>query len=235
MILKKTDRDIDVIAYHGWGFQAGFWDPLKQTLDGSVRFRTADRGYFSEEHSPVFSEKRDRFNVVFAHSFGLHWCPGEVLSRADHLVVFGGFLGFHPSESARQRKSKLVLRQMLTQFVEDPQAVLNRFYQNCFFPEKPIASVPEEMNHDLLLSDLSRIDEDMQDRQRIFEKPSLTILQGTRDKIVDKAIARKMYHQLRYRSQYFEIMKSGHALPATHPDKCADIFHTVIEEVRIAQ
>jgi pimeloyl-[acyl-carrier protein] methyl ester esterase len=223
------DPATHIIAYHGWGFTASFWDSIKKYLHGGVLFESADRGYFSKPSNPDFNGSRSGNKVVFTHSFGLHWCENEVLEAADHLVIFSGYLNFHPSQQDEFRRSKLVLRQMLSQFVKEPETVLKQFYRNSFFPQQNDVSIPDSINHDLLLADLSKIDSDEHGKQRIFDSKSITILHGSDDLIVDKSGARDMYHSLRYRSQYFEIMNAGHALPVTHAEKSSEIINSLIK------
>lgn len=223
-----NNKSVHIIAYHGWGFDASFWKPLQKQLQSNIRFDPAVRGYFLQEKDPVFDPDEDTEKVVLTHSFGLHWCPDEVLEQADHLMILGGFLNFHPSQKEEEKRSKLMMRQMLTQFVDSPEKVLEQFYKNSFYPQRVTWNPPESLNHDLLLSDLSNIHQDSQPRQRIFDVGAVTILHGSDDRIVHKDAARDMFHSLRYRSQYFEIMKAGHAFPMTHIDKCTEILKTVI-------
>lgn len=220
--------DTHIIAYHGWGFSAGFWDPLRFILDDGIRFETAERGYFSAPSRPQFDEEQSIRKIVLAHSYGLHWCDRDVLSQTDHLVIMGGFLNFHPEEVNEHRRSKLVLRQMLSQFVKAPKTVLKQFYNNTFFPQKPSFKLPSNLNHDLLLADLSDLDRDEQSHQKVHNLDSITILHGSEDLIVHKHSAREMYRALRYRSQYFEILNAGHAFPVTHAEKCLEILNPIL-------
>ncbi|MEX0906384.1 MAG: alpha/beta hydrolase [Balneolaceae bacterium] len=220
-------KSVHIIAYHGWGFDASFWNPLQDCFNSNTRFDAAERGYFSKKKEPSFDSDRT-INVVLTHSFGLHWCPDEILNQADHLMILGGFLNFHPSKEEENKRSKLLLRQMLTQFVDSPETVLEQFYKNSFHPSPSVLESPKNLKHDLLLSDLSCIQQDSQPQQRIFDVNTVTILHGSDDLIVPRKAARDMFHSLRYRSQYFEIMKAGHAFPVTHIEKCAEIINTVM-------
>lgn len=225
----KKNYNTHIIAYHGWGFNASFWDPLKKCLNSDIFFEAADRGYFSSSNNPDFNSSTAENKIIVTHSFGLHWCPDEVLNSADHLVIMGGYLNFHPPEKDEYRRSKMNLRQMLSQFIERPQFVLKQFYGNSLAPQKNDIEVPDSMNHDLLLSDLSRIDRDQQSHQRIFDCNSIVILHGAEDLVVHKSIARDMYHSLRYRSQYFEILNAGHAFPLTHSEKNIEILSSLFK------
>lgn len=216
-----------IIAYHGWGFTASFWDSLKMEMDSDVLFEAADRGYFSNPANPGFEPSSKAKKIVLTHSYGLHWCNDHILESADHLVIMGGYLNFHPVDNDEFRRSKLNLRQMLSQFIDNPKVVLNQFYRNSFSPQNNEVDIPDSINHDLLLSDLSKIDLDEHPLQRIFDCNSISILHGSDDLVVNKSIAREMYHSLRYRSQYFEILDAGHAFPVTHAKKSSQILTSI--------
>lgn len=195
-----------------------------------VQFKAADRGYFEKPEPAGFSDKTDLRKVVFAHSFGLHWCPDEVLEKADHLVVFGGFLNFHPENEKQRKRSFLIVQQMLSHFVEKPKEVLRKFVENAFYPQKATRTdVNGDIDHEKLLTDLTRIQHDRLSEQFLHEIPEITIIHGENDKIVSNQKGRELYQKLRYRSQYFEIKKAGHAVPATHCKKCYALLKPFIE------
>lgn len=221
--------DIEVIAFHGWGFDSSFWQPLQQNLD-QISFLFADRGYFLEPSNPEFSKPNASYKVVMAHSNGMHTCPDEILNQADHLFILGGFLRFYPSQRILRKKKKLMVRQWITQLVDQPENVLIEFYKYCFEPEDQQLRPAKEIDHDKLLNDLTVLDEDNYSLQRFFDVPNITILHGSSDQIISQDEAREMYHSLRFNSQYFEILNTGHSFPFTHPQKTADIIQTVLSE-----
>lgn len=223
------DPKTHVIACHGWGFNRTFWNPIHDLLDNTFIFDVAERGYFSEKKAPEFCANPDLLKVLITHSYGLHWCSDSLLKQADHLIVMGGFLQFHPNKKDEGRRSKLIVQQMLSHFVKKPLEVLEQFYKNSFHPSKTKLNAPKDMDHDLLLADLSDLHRDLQPRQRIFDMNNITIIHGSDDLIVQKQNARQMFNELKYRSQYFEILRAGHAFPVTHADKCLEIIKTVID------
>lgn len=223
------DPKTHVVACHGWGFSRTFWNPIRDLLDDTFIFDVAERGYFSKKKTPKFCTNSDLSKVLITHSYGLHWCSDTLLKQADHLIIMGGFLQFHPQNKDEGSRSKLIVRQMLSHFVEKPDEVLKQFYKNSFHPTKTNLNAPKDMDHDLLLADLSDLHRDLQPRQRIFDMNNITIIHGSDDLIVQKQNARQMFNELKYRSQYFEILRAGHAFPVTHADKCLEIIKTVIE------
>lgn len=220
-----------IIAFHTWGFDSSFWKGLESLFSPAegFRFESEERGYFSSVKPKSAIQFEPSLNkVIFAHSFGLHWCEDSILEKADHLVIFNGYLNFHPGQADQFRRSKHSLREMHSQFVKSPESVLNQYYRNAFHPQKNSLKVPDMMNHDLLLADLIRLDNDNQGVQRIFDSKQITIVHGTEDLIVNKQSARSMYHALRFRSRYFEVVKAGHALPVTHSEKCHEMVLPLI-------
>lgn len=226
-----NDFDIHIITCHGWGFDSGFWRTLEYRMGNRFVFNHADRGYFGKPSTPDFPKDPGVKKILFLHSFGLHWCSDRLFREADHIVIMAGFLNFHPSNRDDFKRSRLTLREMQSRFVESPSEVLKRHYINSFYPQKPDYLHPANIQHDLLLSDLGLIDNDAHVRQRIFDAGPITIIHGSDDLIVDKETARNMYHDLRLRSQYFEILNSGHAFPVTHSEKCAEILTPLIQTI----
>lgn len=219
-----------IIAYHAWGFDGSFWNELKSLFssDKGYRFESADRGYFNGNDTGRFKFEPSLKKVLFVHSFGLHWCSDEILEEADHLVIFNGYLNFHPLNSIQYKRSRHNLKEMHVRFVKSPGSVIDRYYRNSFHPQKSSKCVPERFNHDLLLSDLIEIDNDTHPVHRVHTLKEITILHGSKDLIVNKHNARQMYQSLRFRSRYFEIVNAGHALPVTHASKCYEITAPLI-------
>lgn len=224
------NKNYHIISYHGWGFNPDIWKPLQVELESSeVHFENANRGYFSDSYEPNWREEKNESveKIVLLHSYGLHWCSKEILKNADHLVMISSFLNFHPPGKKQKKRSKLILQKMLSQFVERPKKVLQKFYDEVFYPETAKLDVPNPLNHERLLSDLSDLDRDMQENAKVFEMNSITIIHGDDDQIVDNEIARSMYSKLRLRSQYFEIKNAGHGLPYTHSSKVFEILNSL--------
>jgi len=223
-------KDSHIIAYHGWGLSSEFWSKWDSVLSHAVKFEVSNRGYIGPDQIIRFDSESPSKRILFVHSFGLHWCPHDVLSMADHLVIFGGFLNFHPDSERQSKRSRFFVQQMLSRFVDEPEEVLQKFIKNVYYPNMPDNRfVQSDIDHDKLLADLSMIQHETQSIQILHEVPEITILHGEKDKIVSNTKARKLYHNLRYRSQYFEIKHAGHALPHTHADECYSFLKPLIE------
>ncbi|MEX1063013.1 MAG: alpha/beta hydrolase [Balneolaceae bacterium] len=210
----------ELITFHGWGFSPNVWEGWESILPSAVRFIHADRGYFGPPCKPSFSESSGR-KVLLTHSFGLHWCPAGLLAEADHLVVLSGFLDFHPAATEENRRSRLVLRQMLSRFVEKPGEVLRMFYKNAFSPDKVTSEeFPGTFNHDNLLSDLDILGTSRLNPEKLLRVPGITFIHGEADEVVSNTKGRSMYADLQDNSQYFEIKQAGHCVPFTHAEQC---------------
>lgn len=224
-----SSRSYQVFAYHGWGFDPSIWDPLQEEMGPDINFEAANRGYFSDPYLPSWNQNSDFEKILLVHSFGLHWCDNSILQEADHLVIISGFLNFHPDNEEPRKRSKLTLRKMQSQFVDSPDKVLQKFYEQVFYPEQPKLDLPTDLRHDLLLADLGDLDHDNRNNADIFDTNSITIIHGSADQIVDNELAREMYSKLRLRSQYFEIKKGGHGLPVTHSSKIFEILNSLLQ------
>lgn len=232
---ESSDRlSTEIITYHGWGFSSAIWKHWTAILPAGTSVSHADQGYFGERIQPEFRQLSSR-KVILTHSFGLHLCPEQNLKEADHLVIMSGFLSFHPEKSADNRRSRLVLQQMMSRFVEKPKEVLSGFYKNTFSPVNGIIKVADTFSHDRLLEDLGKLETSRLTPEYLYQVPEITIIHGEADKIVPKDKSRRMFAVLRRRSQYFEIKHAGHGVPFTHSEQCCKfllpaLFHEVSEE-----
>lgn len=210
---------LELIAYHGWGFDRSFWKSWQKWMPEFIEWNSFDRGYFGEAGKPEFSSA-SKARVIITHSFGLHFCTDGALKQADALLIFGGFLSFHPQAAQFRRRSRLVVNEMINQLREDPEKVLRAFYRNVYHPEKSFESPPADMNTDLLLEDLKRLHESARSLPELKKKAKIFIFHGADDAIVPKRKGRALYEMLGTQAQYFEIRNAGHALPVTHAAKC---------------
>lgn len=221
-----------IIAYHGWGLSGDAWQPWHKLFSDEIQFDSADRGYFGKPFTPIFNPACSK-KIVFAHSFGLHWCDQSLLREADILVLFSSFLKYHPESKKQEQNSILKLRQMMGRFVEKPEEVLQTFYKDVYHPNKPLPIPEGSLNHELLLEDLSLLHTSEISLQTLHQIPFIKIFHGSEDKVIPKKSARDLYHQLRHRSQYYEILQKGHSLPYTDADSCYPILKPEFETAEI--
>jgi pimeloyl-[acyl-carrier protein] methyl ester esterase len=211
--------EIELITYHGWGGDDSFWSGLQKNVPDKIHWKNFDRGYFDKPTSPGFTEKNGT-KIVLTHSFGLHLCPNEILDRADTLIIYSGFLHFHPQAAQFRRRSKQVVAEMISKFKERPYDVLKAFYRNVFHPEKEFDLPPKTINNELLLEDLKLLNKNKQALPSLKKNAKVFIFHGADDAIVPKRKGRALYQKFGRKAQYFEIKQSGHGLPLTQPDRC---------------
>lgn len=224
--------EAEAIAFHGWAFDASCWEPWGELLASKdISLQCTERGYFGTSRvTPVFGGKHFP-KIILVHSFGLHLCSKYLLSRADLLIIFGGFLHFHPVATQYRRRSKLVLKQMMNNLQENPAKVVEGFYANTFKPQQPgstPAGVPDKKR---LLEDLRQLNTGEIDLTEMKKVDKICILHGFRDGIVPRAKGRELYESLHDLSRYFEVKDAGHALPFTHTDQCWKFIEPEIDEL----
>lgn len=228
-----ADLKTDIITFHGWGFSPDIWAEWDSLIPDIASIRHADRGYFGDRKVPVFKRFSEQ-RVIITHSFGLHWCPSDLILQADHLVVISGFLSFHPDQPKRARRSKLLLQQMMSRFVDKPREVLDKFYKEVFKPYPVSVDIPSGINHDKLLDDLALLDTVQMKPELLHKIPAITIIHGEEDVVVPKEKAHELFSIFKRKSQYFEIKQSGHSVPFTRQVQCIGflkpLFRMMIRE-----
>ncbi|MDX1618621.1 MAG: alpha/beta hydrolase [Balneolaceae bacterium] len=210
----------DLFAYHGWGFDRHCWDSWQECIYPWINLKRFDRGYFGPSERVELNPEAYGANVVMAHSYGLHLCPSGAIEQADLLVIFGGFLRFHPEAAQYKRRSRLVLRQMIQQLRDEPRAVLRKFWTNAYHPDPAPDRRPEKIDKTVLFNDLKALNESALDPDTLKKAGKICILHGSEDGIVLPANGRELFNRLGEQSTYFEVKDAGHALPFTHTEEC---------------
>lgn len=207
-------KQVEVHAYHGWGFNSNFWNSLKLLLPDNIIFKAADRGYFGDEYIPEY-DYHSKLKVLFLHSFGLHWCAQEKIEEADIIIVFNSFDSFLPIENPARAKSKKVLDRMISQFKKEPQMVLTAFYENCYLNKLPDNSTHKLMNSSLLLSDLMALNKTQLKLSKNI-KTNWLIIDSDKDSIVPGNRGQEIM-SLIGADNYISINVGTHALPFANP------------------
>jgi len=225
------EYNTECIAYHGWGFGASCWDPWMKILPDNLNFKTFDRGYMNGKSTePELTIKYGK-RLIFTHSFGLHMVPPGQFGEADLVVIFNGFIRFHPQAARFRRRSKLILQQMAKRFQEDSREVMQEFMENVYHPHPPPSSLPDTTEEQKLLNDLRALGEVEIAVNRLKNAGKICILHGSEDKVVPKIKGRELYNKLQARSTYFEIRNAGHALPFTHTERCWSLIKPELDNL----
>lgn len=221
------EKKAEILAYHGWGANAEFWQPLQTVLPSEITFKTANRGYFGKPFYPRF-DADTKIRVVFTHSYGLQWCNTAVLSKADFLVIFNGFGDFFPSKEKQRTVAKAGLDNMISNFEKDPEETLSQFYKTAALPNKTQLKVPTEFNKLLLSEDLNEliktrfplIDLDFGSMMIALDSAKDHVLLTPRGKEITAA------HYQKKEVHVFE--NSGHLLPFVNPKDCWSYLSSII-------
>ncbi len=213
------EKKVEILAYHGWGFDASFWDAWKELLPTDIVFKTANRGYFDKAFHPRF-EADTKFRVVFLHSFGLHWCNSGILSKADVMVIFNGFGDFLPDAENLKTVAERGLEGMIDQFPKKPQQVLDRFYGSTFAPNSTGRVPSGSPNKVPLYEDLQALRSTRFPMIDLDFGSTMIALDGDRDKVLLQPRGADIIapHYWTKHSRVFEGV--GHALPITKTQDC---------------
>ncbi|RNC85493.1 MAG: alpha/beta hydrolase [Balneola sp.] len=215
------EKQIEIHAYHGWGFDSTFWTPIQNRLPEHVLLKPADRGYFGGSFEPEYGVGVKR-KVLFLHSYGVHWCPLEKREEVDLIVVFNGFDSFHPLKNPDKSRSKKTLKLMEKQFRQTPREVLTAFYKNCFIKNEIANPSLQWMNQSILRKDLSALHSTKLKLSK-KEKANWIIIDSSNDFIVPGKRGEELSVGLN--SASYEVVQSGtHSLPNSNPGDCIKIL-----------
>ncbi len=220
----------EIIAYHGWGFDRNCWEQWQEILSSNFQFKTYDRGYFQDEIHPEFTDN-ELNKIIFAHSFGLHLCPREILKKANILILFNSFSEFHPDNEKSRKRTKYGLKLMIDDFKNNPKNVLKSFYKKCYYPSPYIETEEQNFNRERLEEDLKLLNKAKLDINILEKIPKINMIHGSKDRIFLVSYSQEFYKKVSKNSQYYEIEDAGHCLPFTHLKSCLSIVNQTLGEI----
>lgn len=218
---------MEIIAYHGWGFDGSFWKAWKKIIPKNISFKTANRGYFNEKKNISFTSSNGP-KILIVHSFGLHWCPTKQIENADCIVIFNGFRTFHPDEASARIQSEEILGKMISAFKKNPQKVLEKFWENTFYPSKQTFTIKSDFDDKLLLNDLEMLSNSLFTPSNLKEGKPIISVDGGKDKILGKPRGKEFTELTKRDAVYHFIKEAGHALPVTHATDCWSFLSAMI-------
>ncbi|EAR20465.1 alpha/beta fold hydrolase [Nitrococcus mobilis] len=220
----------EILAFHGWGFDCSAWSAWPLYLASFWQLQAFDRGYYGNSYDPVFSDPNAR-KIIFTHSYGLHLCPPRQLDFCDLLVIFSGFLHFHPQAPRLQGKSRLILQRMQEQFALEPGAVMRRFMRRCYAPAPYQDHLNREFDRSRLAEDLRLLDHSKMAVTTLERARRVIILHGSEDRIVPSSQGWALFDTLGPQALYHEIEGAGHALPFSHAQQCWAILEPALRNL----
>lgn len=190
-----------ILFVHGWGYDAGFWDPLRKML-GDLPSVALDLGYFGAAQTAIPSG----VTILVSHSLGFPWLLRQ--HSLPHLPLIGinAFPRFLESADYSPAIAPRVLERMRRRVLSDPRGVLAEFWQRCG------AAGPDESPDPVALAEgldqLATWDE----RENLAVRASsVRLIAGEEDAIVPPAMTR-----MAFRNFAMDWLPGGHALPRTH-------------------
>ncbi len=216
--MQTETPQAEVIAYHGWAFDRQCWQAWRTKFaEQNIPLRAFDRGYFGAPTQPTF-EYPDSQKIILAHSYGLHLCPYQLLRVADLVIVFGGFYRFHPRAPKAERRSRRVLQQMISQFDQAPDQVLQAFWQNCGLPQAQWLERSDKVLQ-LLAHDLQDLDHSLLCIEFLARQPKVVVIHGREDAIAPLSQGQDLAKELCNNAELIEL-SGPHALPFTQLEQC---------------
>jgi pimeloyl-[acyl-carrier protein] methyl ester esterase len=210
---------IRLVFIHGWGFDAGFWAPLRARL-GQHAQSALDLGFFGPAETAL--AEGDTL-VAVTHSYGTTWLLRQRPFAWDRLVAINGFPRFTEGTDFAPATPRRPVERMLRRFREDPAGVLDDFRRRC----GETAPAPASLDADRLgaaLEDL--LDGDGRPGLLAHPRPVLA-LHGRADPIVPPAMAEHAFAGADTTIAWHET--AGHLLPLSDPDWCAAQIDSFIE------
>jgi len=195
---------IPLLFVHGWAFDSGFWNPLRDRLT-DFPVRTVDLGFSGRPDRPSL-----RRPLVVAHSMGLAWALANVPRPWAGVLAVNAFPCFTRSTAFVDGVSPRMVGRMQARFGEDPHGVTAEFLNRCGIPEADLSGLqPGPLGE--ALDWLATCDE--RPALAALDCPVLA-LAGTADVIVPESMSRAVFaaHEL------ILAERGGHLLPLTHPD-----------------
>lgn len=221
------EKQIEIHAYHGWGFDGSIWKSLQALLPEHIIFKPADRGYFGNPFVPEYQASTD-IHVLFTHSYGLHWVSSIILEQVDWLVVFNGFNHFVEKNRLRKSRGEIVLQQMISQFQTHPEKVLGAFYTQCFHPEKSSIEISPWLNRSLLAADLKAL-KSTSLHLLVLLKDKTAFLYSGNDRIIEQERILQTLSDWNIKKSFISHFEDyGHALPIVNSSHCWSFLCEVI-------
>jgi pimeloyl-[acyl-carrier protein] methyl ester esterase len=198
-----------ILFVHGWGYDARFWDPLRNAL-GDRPSVALDLGYFGAAQMAIPSG----VTILVGHSLGFLWLLRQHSLRRLPLIGINPFPRFLESADYSPAVAPRVLERMKRRIAADPRGVLAEFWQRAgaVGPENSPdpAALAEGLDH------LATWDE----RENLAVRASsVRLIAGEEDAIVPPDMTRMAFSNFAA-----DWLQGGHALPRTHPKELAALI-----------
>ncbi len=116
-----------LVFMHGWGFDAGFWTPLRDRLN-DYKTSAPDLGFYGK---PKTNKTPDRPLIAIGHSLGFLWLLHKKPFAWDALIGINAFPRFTQAPDFPEGVPPHLLNAMAETFATSPHAALDDFSRLC--------------------------------------------------------------------------------------------------------
>ncbi|MGH6892178.1 MAG: alpha/beta fold hydrolase [Dongiaceae bacterium] len=199
-----------ILFVHGWGYDAGFWDPLRGEI-GDLASAALDLGFFGSLDEAI----PDGVTMLVGHSLGFLWLARQPALTHLPLIGINAFPRFLESDEYRPAIGLRVLERMRRRLLADAGDMLGEFWARAGTrgPDKTADT-------SALANGLDRL-ATWDERANLAARASpVHLIAGGQDAIVPADMTRMAFEH----SVIFWLPEGGHALPRTHPTDLAALM-----------
>jgi pimeloyl-ACP methyl ester carboxylesterase len=194
-----------ILFVHGWGYDAGFWEPVRAVLGAPNA--TLDLGYFGTADVAI----PRGVTLLVGHSLGFLWLLQQGALRHVPLIGINAFPRFLEADDYRPAIAARALERMRRRVVSDTRSVLEDFWMRAGAPGPNRAADTAALAEGL--DQLASWDE----RENLAARASSTrLIAGSADAIVPAAMT-----EMAFKGSNITWLPGGHALPRTHAAEIA--------------
>ena len=217
----------DIYFVHGWGFGKNFWKPVQKKIEKDKFSRNIfniDLSFFNEHENLVDSLESNDNKIYVVHSYGLNWFLNKNFKCKVLINFFGlpNFIGFQE----RPNFVRFSLDKMLSEFIYDPEKVIEKFYNKCEVKHDYM----KNFNKIKLAQALINLKSNDLTLKFINAKYNIFSIFSHEDKVlnIDMAKIKKIETE---NHQISIIPDLCHGLPLTNPNICYKIIKNFIKKV----
>lgn len=218
----NTDRKVEIIAYHGWGMTADFWDEWDSLLGEQVIFKKNDRGYFHKPVSQHFSEP-DSIKVLFVQGFGIHMVSQSDWRMADFIVLFSTFRHLKDIIAVGKNPEHIITA-LKREIKKRPEYTIDLFWEELFKADQDFRKGENYVieNKELLTDDLDVYHANIVIKPTIKKGAKVILLETEMENITNYPQDRAMKDLFGKLDLYKRFELVGHGFPFYNADVCFD-------------
>lgn len=213
-------RKVEVIAYHGWGMNAQFWNQWDELFGDHVIFKKNDRGYFNESVNHHF-EHKGAVRVLFVQGFGMHWVSKADWKNAHLVVLFSTFNNLKEIIS-KKRTVDHIIEKLQEEISIHSYKTLELFWDEMFKTGEKVVNIDDFDIHDknLLINDLNAYYQNLVNFIPLGNNTKVMLYETEYDEISNFSqanVMKKLFGKLNYHKNFNFL---GHAYPFNHAKEC---------------